>query len=147
MTTLVERRQPFNPLQRTFWNDLFDRDLGIPNWFRDGEVLPAVNIKEDETHFELEFAVPGYKKGDFNINIENNVLTVKAEVKDEHEERKNGYARHEFSYRSFERNFNLPENINDERVLGRYENGILHVTLPKMTKELTTARRKSISVL
>jgi HSP20 family protein len=147
MATLVERRNPINLLQRSFWNDLFDRDAGSPTLFRDGEMLPAINIRENESEFEVDFAVPGYKKSDFNISVENGMLIVKAEIKDQKEEKHNGYARREFSYQSFERSFSLPENVNQEKISGNYENGILRIMVPKLAKEFTSEKKKVISIL
>ena len=91
-------------------------------------------------------AVPGYKKDDFNVSIEKGILTIKAEVKEEKEEKKDGYSRKEFSYRSFERNFALPDHVNEDSVQSKYENGLLHIILPKISKEVDVEKRKNISI-
>jgi len=144
--TLLERRNQLNPLQRTFWSDLFDRDLTWPSLFRDGEMLPAINIKDEETQYDIEFAVPGYNKDDFKVSIEKGILTVKAEVKDEREENHNGYSRREFSYKSFERNFTLPENVYEDRIHCKFDNGILRVLVPKNKIAIESERKKLISI-
>jgi len=101
---------------------------------------PQVNIAEAADHFKLEVAAPGMTKGDFEIKIENNVLSVKAhkEHREEHSDGgQNGnqhdqrYIRREFTYGIFERTFTLPETVNGEGIQAKYESGILHVTLPK----------------
>ena len=144
--TLLERRNQLNPLQRTFWNDLFDRELTWPSLFRDGEMLPAVNIRDEEKQYDIEFAVPGYKKDDFNVSVEHGVLTVKAEVNNEHEENHNGYSRKEFSYKSFERNFTLPDNVFEEKINCKFENGILKVHVPKNKIAIESQKKKMISI-
>jgi HSP20 family protein len=144
--SIVERKHQLNPLQKSFWNDLFDRELAWPSLLRDGEMLPAINIKESENQYDLDLAVPGYKKDDFNVSIEKGVLTIKAEVKEEKEEKKDGYSRKEFSYRSFERNFALPDHVNEDSVQSKYENGLLHIILPKISKEVDVEKRKNISI-
>lgn len=143
---LVERKNPLNPLQKSFWNDLFDRELAWPSLLRDGEMLPAINIKEDDKQYDIEFAVPGYKKEDFNVSVEKGILTVKAELKEEKEEKKEGYSRKEFSYRSFERSFSLPDHVNEDNIQGKYDNGILHILVPKTTKEVEAEKKKNIAI-
>ena len=116
-----------------------------PDWFGGMENLsnnvPAVNIKENEKDFELELAVPGRKKEDFNIEIDDNVLTVSSEVKKEDEISKENYTRREFGFTSFKRAFTLPESIDGEKINAFYENGILKFTLPKRKEALPKPKR------
>jgi HSP20 family protein len=93
--------------------------------------LPAVNIKETENDYRLELAVPGLDKEDFKIEVNEGVLTVSAERKDEHTDEKDGYSRREFRYASFQRRFTLPETANDADITAKYDNGILHLIVPK----------------
>lgn len=76
-------------------------------------------------------AVPGLKKSDFNINLENNILSISAELKEDNEEQNDNYTRREFGYSSFKRTFTLPETVNDSKINAKYNEGILHVYLPK----------------
>lgn len=93
---------------------------------------PSVNVEEHDTHFLMALAAPGLEKGDFNINVENNYLTISAEKKSESEESKEGkFTRREFNYSSFKRSFQLDENIKQEGITATYENGVLNITLPK----------------
>lgn len=96
--------------------------------------VPAVNIREDEKHFLLEFAVPGMKKDDFKINLENQALTISSEIKEEDEENKVNYTRKEFVYNSFSRSFTLPKNIVAEKIKADYKDGILNISIPKDEK-------------
>lgn len=103
--------------------------------------VPAVNIKETDTSFGIELAAPGKKKEDFNIEIDHNVLTISSEEKTEKEETEGKYTRKEFSYSSFRRAFTLPETVNTENINATYENGVLHVALPKREEALSKPKR------
>jgi HSP20 family protein len=105
--------------------------------------VPAVNIKETETTFVVELAAPGKKKEDFNVELDDNVLTISSEASSENEEKdKEGkYTRKEFSYSSFKRSFTLPEIVNDYDINASYENGVLHITLPKKEEALPKPKR------
>lgn len=105
--------------------------------------VPAVNIKETDTNFGIELAAPGKTKEDFNIEIDHNVLTISSEEKNEKEEKDNQgkYTRREFSYSSFRRAFTLPESVNSDSINATYENGVLHVTLPKREEALPKPKR------
>ncbi len=105
--------------------------------------VPAVNIKETDTSFGIELAAPGKKKEDFNIEIDHNVLTISSEEKAEKEEKdtEGKYTRKEFSYSSFRRAFTLPETVNTENINATYENGVLHIALPKREEALPKPKR------
>ena len=103
--------------------------------------VPAVNIKETDTSFEIELAAPGKKKEDFNIEIDHNVLTISSDEKTEKEETEGKYTRKEFSYSSFRRAFTLPETVNTENINATYENGVLQVALPKREEALPKPKR------
>ena len=93
--------------------------------------LPAVNIAETPNEFNLELAVPGIKKETIKVNIDNNTLTI-SNIKDEAiKERKDNFKRTEFNYTSFERSFQLPKTVDVDNIEATYEDGVLHVKLPK----------------
>ncbi|MFD0861285.1 Hsp20/alpha crystallin family protein [Sungkyunkwania multivorans] len=130
--TLVKRRNS------DLWlPSIFDEFL-TPDWFGGStnknvlsRSVPAVNIKEDEEGFSIELAAPGLKKEDFNISLDNDVLTISTEKETKSEEVEGQYTRREFSYSSFERSFNLPETVNTEAINASYEDGVLAIALPK----------------
>ena len=106
-------------------------DLDGSNYSRTGSTVPAVNISEDENGFIIEFAVPGMKKEDFIVKVENDTLTVGSEKNKEVENNVN-YRKREFAYQSFNRTFTLPESMVDtDKIAAKYENGILRLMLPK----------------
>jgi HSP20 family protein len=94
---------------------------------------PSVNIVEDDKQYVMQLAAPGLQKTDFNINIENDYLVISTEKKTEKEETSNNgkFTRREFNYSSFKRSFPLDDKINVEGISANYENGVLHITLPK----------------
>jgi HSP20 family protein len=91
-----------------------------------------VNIKESTDEFEVELAAPGLDKKDFNIELNNDMLTISSEKKIENEVKEGQqFARREFSYQSFSRSFTLPNTVDNEKIRAKYENGILRVSIPK----------------
>ncbi|MDT7827592.1 Hsp20/alpha crystallin family protein [Pricia sp. S334] len=129
--SLVRRTGGMYP---SFMEDFFDDEWsGQGNMFDTGTKIPAVNVKESDEQFEIQVAAPGMQKDNFDINIENNVLSISAEIKKENEEQDEGgkYTKREFSYSSFRRSFSLPDSVNDEEIKANYENGILKLSIPK----------------
>lgn len=104
-------------------------------------ILPAVNIKENEVDYKLEFYAPGLKKEDFNIEIDQKVLCISSENKHENETNNGKYSLKEFSYSSFKRTFNLPESVNFDAIEANYENGVLNITLPIREEALPKPKR------
>ena len=105
---------------------------------------PAVNISENDTEFKLQLAVPVMKKEDFKIAIEEKLLVVSAEQKQDTEKKTERYTRKEFSFSSFTRRFNLPENVDENNISANYENGIMVLNLPKKAEAKPVAREISI---
>lgn len=135
--SLVNRNSILFP---TFMNEFFKPDWfgGMENFNTD---LPAVNIKENEKDFELELAMPGMKKDDFNVEVDDGVLTISSEVNNEDETREENYTRKEFSYASFRRSFTLPETVDEDNINASYVDGILRLTLPKKEEALPKPKR------
>lgn len=109
--------------------NFFDNDLG--DFFGKRFSDPAANIIEYGDLFQLEIAAPGLKKDDFKIDLDNNILTISAELEDSKREEGKNYSRKEFYYGSFSRSFTLPKTIDLEKIKADYENGILQIALPK----------------
>lgn len=129
-------------------SDFFDNNRFFGNRWPEKEFnhsLPAVNIKEDGKQFDIEFAAPGFSKNDFKIDVENNVMTVSAEKKEEKNEENKRFTRKEFSYNSFSRSFTLPQTVNAEKIDARYADGLLHLQIPKK-EEVKALPKKQIKV-
>jgi HSP20 family protein len=133
----ADHRSRFLPMFDEAFNDFFGGSLMNHSFHSKGA---AVNIKEDEKNYHLEFAVPGFSKEEFRIKLENQMLTVSGEKKSESNEDVKDYTRREFSFASFERSFNLPESVNSEDISAEYVNGILNVHIPKKAEEKAESR-------
>jgi HSP20 family protein len=108
-----------------------------------GAWSPSVDIFENKDQIVLEAELPGMKREDFDLSIENNVITLRGERNFEKKEEHDNYHRVERSYGSFTRSFTLPQTVTPEGATAEYQNGVLRVTLPK--REETKARRIEIS--
>jgi HSP20 family protein len=129
----------------TVFDDMFKTDWlgGTTNVNSIGTSIPAVNIQETEDNFSVEVAAPGKTKEDFNIELDNDVLTISSEDKSEKETtEKNGrYTRKEFSYSTFKRAFSLPDSVDSEKISAAYNNGVLEILLPKREEAKVQAKR------
>ena len=114
-------------------DELFTDDLQVVKNkdFNKGVSNPKVNIKESDEAYVLDMAVPGFKKSDFEIGIENEELSISAEIKVQEDKKEANYTRREFSYASFKRTFLLPETVDQSAINASYEDGILTVSIPK----------------
>lgn len=110
-----------------------DEGIGRGAW------APSVDIYENKDQIVLEAELPGMKQEEFDLSIENNVITLRGERKFEKTDETDNYHRVERSYGSFTRSFTLPQTVSAEGATAEYSNGVLRVTLPK--REDTKARR------
>lgn len=133
----------------TIFDDIFiENKLDVPNY--ENFSIPAVNIKENLSNFAIQLAAPGLKKEDFIIEIDEDVLKITAEVKKEKEEAKlvndnTKFTRKEFNYGSFKRSFALPKTVNFDAINASYEDGLLHITVPKKEMQKEIKRMVEIS--
>ncbi|MXN91801.1 Hsp20 family protein [Flavobacterium sp. Sd200] len=106
------------------------------------KTVPPVNVKESEGFFNVALVAPGLKKEDFNIEVDNGLLTISYKAEAEKTEEQEGkYTRKEFTQTSFKRAFTLPENISEESINAAYTDGILNITLPKKEEAEKPAKR------
>jgi len=147
LTKIIEEDKAMLPMitRRSYkpflWSSLFDDDF-VPVVSNRNTSMPAVNIREDDKKFTLDLAVPGIDKKDLKIDINEDVITISSEHKEEKEENSNDFKRREFSYSSFCRSFYLPENVNKDKIEAIYKDGILSVVLPKEKEEKTKLSRQ-----
>jgi HSP20 family protein len=145
MASIIKRdnsRQPANfgsVADQIFRNNL-SRFFDDSFWGFNGDVNRStkvpVNLRETDSTFEMELVAPGLRKEDFQLNISGDMLTVSFEEKNETEDLNipQGWIRQEYRMRSFSRSFQLNEAVDTNGISAHYENGILHVTLPKNEK-------------
>lgn len=126
-----------------YWDDFFnDSFFNQPNIRNYNVNSPAVNISENDRAYTIEVAAPGIPGKEFNIELENDVLTISTELKESKEDKKPNFLRREFNYRSFKRSFELSESINQEEIKATHDDGILTLTLPKKEEVLQKAPRQ-----
>ena len=127
------------------FNDFFDN-----SWMeRTNYTAPAINVIENEKEYEVELAAPGLTKEDFQIHVDNEGnLQIAMEKKNEHKEgHKHGrYLRREFSYEKFQQTLLLPDDVDQEKIEAKMENGVLNVHLPKREKVAQAETVKQISI-
>ncbi len=126
----------FNPA----FNDFF-----APHGADSSATLPAVNISENDTQFQIELAAPGLSKEAFQIKIEKDVLSISTQKKTEEVQEGTNYTRKEFTFHSFKRSFNLPEIADQENVSAEYKEGILYVTILKQKEAIPQVKEIKIS--
>lgn len=115
------------------FDDFVTRDLFRPSFNSTGVSTPAVNVVETNDDFRLEMVAPGMKKDNFNLELQEHVLTISYDHEDNREgvRRDWKYITREYNYHSFSRSFSLPETIESEKIQAKYEDGILNVIIPK----------------
>jgi HSP20 family protein len=138
---LIRKQPPFFPsLIDDFINT--DWNLKVPSF---SSTVPAVNIKELDSQFEIELAVPGMKKDDFEIEVEDGVVSISSTQEEEQVNEKGKFTRREFSYSSFRRSFTLPDSVDPTKIDATYKEGVLLVLLPKH-KEAQPQPKKLIKI-
>ncbi|MFO8236534.1 MAG: Hsp20/alpha crystallin family protein [Bacteroidales bacterium] len=143
MTLLRTYRRPImQKRSETDFSDIFNR------FFNEEKMdpcqyfaIPPANISENEDNFIIELAVPGYEKKDFNLELNENILTLSLNKNlDENKE----YVRKEFQFNEFRRKFKLSDKVDKENITGHYKNGLLVVSIPK--KKSSTKVNRSIKI-
>jgi HSP20 family protein len=148
MRTALTRWAPSSDLVRDRFSRLFEgafNDMLRPfeaEGVSDRAWAPAVDIRETDDDVTLLVDLPGMKKEDVDVTLENNVLTVSGERKFDREESNDNYHRIERSYGSFTRSFTLNQNVHTDKVDANFKDGVLTISLPK--EEQAKPRRISI---
>lgn len=131
MTLIKARRPKYTPAYNhfpSFFRNFMDDDFIGNSRFS----VPAINIVDENDHYKVELAAPGMNKSDFEINVENDILTVKGKKEIKDEDRNDNYIKREFSYAEFSKSFTLPETVNQDKIDANYKSGVLILDLPKL---------------
>jgi HSP20 family protein len=138
MTYVNFNKRPFDKSITTMVDELIGE---LPGLFNEGYASLSkqshipVNIKENETGYMLEVIAPAFEKNDFQIKIDDNILTISAERKNETEvNTKEKQIRKEYSFNDFKRSFTIDEKIDATKIEASYVNGVLRLNLPKKTE-------------
>jgi HSP20 family protein len=131
ISTYTPARRPASPFNELV-NEFFGRDLshflGSDDLKRN---MPSVNITASDVDYTLRMLAPGFRKEDLKMHLENDVLTISAEQRDEQLRETEQYTRREFSHSAFSRSFRLPEDVDGRGISASFRDGVLQVTLPK----------------
>lgn len=138
---LTKSDTSLNKMIDSFFNSSISDIIGAD--FTDSQ--PSANIVENDGHFAISLAVPGFSKEDFSIDILKDQLSISAELKDDHNTEEQSYTRREYNYKGFKRSFHLPETIDREDITALYQDGILLIKVGKKEKVADLSRRIKIS--
>ena len=152
---MLTRWEPFGGLRRR--NDVFSEMTGIQqemnrlfdeffgerrSGLAEGNWLPAVDVSENDADIVVRAELPGMTQNDIQLNLQDNVLTLTGEKKQETKDEQKNYHRTECSYGSFTRSFTLPANVNQEQIKATFKDGVLEIVLPKAEE----AKAKKIAI-
>jgi HSP20 family protein len=127
---------PFTTLQREV-DRLFDDfargwpTAGWPTMDRAPQLMPSMDVAETDKEIEITAELPGMEQKDVELNLADNILTIKGEKKSEKEEKDKNYRTYERSHGSFSRTVELPAGIDPDEIKASLSNGVLKVTVPK----------------
>ena len=134
-------RRTSNPLFPSLIDEFFGTDTPFSALSNRSHV-PSVNISETDTNFKLALAAPGKTRKDFNVELDDHVLTVSSESKHEDESKTDQYTRREYRYDNFQRSFRLPETVDTAGIKAKYNNGILTISLPKHEEAIPEPKKQ-----
>jgi HSP20 family protein len=123
--TVRNNRQGLNRMFDRFFDDWFTAPA------HQGDFSPKVNIRETSDNVTLMFEVPGIKKDDIKVTVNDDVLTISGKRQFEHEENDNVYLRREIATGEFSRSFTLPETVDADKIAADYNNGLLEIKLAR----------------
>ena len=119
-------------------NEFFNDDFGL-DFFNRNYSVPSVNSIENNDSFEIDLAVPGMKKEDFSIELNDKVLVISSESSNNIENDK--MRLNEFNFSSFQRSFRVPDSVDHDKIKANYKNGILKIKLPKRKESISKPNR------
>ena len=119
-------------------NEIFNDEL-IMNFFNRRHSVPSVNSVENNDSFEIDLAVPGMKKDDFTIELNDKILVISSDNSNYDQNERTRL--NEFNYSSFQRSFRVPESVELDKIKANYKNGILKIKLPKRKDSITKPNR------
>ena len=134
-------RRNINPLFPSLLDEFFGTGFPLTTSSARAQV-PSVNIVETDTAFEVAVAAPGKTRKDFNVELDDHVLTVSSESTHKDENKTAQFTRREFTFDSFQRSFRLPETIDTSAINATYDNGILTIDLPKLQEAIPEPKKQ-----
>jgi HSP20 family protein len=138
----------FDEFDDGLWRSPFRGSLFDVTPFRrasaDLTALPAVDVSETDKAYEITAELPGMDEKNVEVKVANGILTIKGEKQDEKEEKQKDYYRRERSFGSFERSFQVPDDVDGDKIEASFKKGVLSVTLPKSAEAEKAAKKIAI---
>ncbi|MEO2100160.1 MAG: Hsp20/alpha crystallin family protein [Flavobacteriaceae bacterium] len=134
---LIHKQSPFFP---SLIEDYINQDWSFKT--PSAASMPAVNIKDLDEQFEIYLAVPGKKKSDFNIEVEDGLLSISSSMEEDKLSEEGKFTRREFSYSSFKRTFTIPDSVDPTKIDAQYSEGVLQLRLPKREEALPQPKKR-----
>ena len=134
---LIRKQNPFFP---SLVDELFNQERRVRT-SSISSTTPAVNIIEKDIQFMIELAAPGNKKEDFEIEIEDGILSISSSNKEDNTSEKETFTRQEFSYNSFRRSFTIPDSVDVSSIEATYNEGVLLIKLLKLEEALPQPKK------
>jgi HSP20 family protein len=135
----------FDDFSGGMWRSPFGRSFFDIEPFRRAETafgaVPAVDVTQTDKGYEITAELPGMEEKDIDVKLVNGILTIRGEKRDEKEEKKKDYYMRERSFGSFERSFQVPENVDTNKIDASFKKGVLTIMLPK-SAEAQRAEKK-----
>jgi HSP20 family protein len=113
---------------------------------RIGAFSPKVDVTENEKEFNISAELPGMDDKDIDVSLQNDMLTIRGEKKEEKEDKGKDYYRMERSYGYFSRTIPLPVEVETDKVDAKFKKGVLTITLPKTAKAVAETKKISVKV-
>ena len=130
----------------TLFDDFFDNNEWMP---RINATAPAVNVKESPKEYTMDIAAPGIKKEFCRVNIDhdgNLVVAIENKLEHKEEDKKERYLRREFSYSNYQQAYTLPDNVDKENIAAKVENGVLTISIPKLSSKEEAKTQRMIEI-
>ena len=140
--TLIRYSKPETDIFGKRFSDIMDEFFNDAVATRQSTFAPRINISENEKQFLIDVEIPGIDKKDIDVSLENRQLTISGERKMETESNGTQYHRVETHYGSFTRSFRLPESVDENSIVAKYDNGMLNITIDKSEERM----KKQISI-
>lgn len=145
MTLVNLKNRQSLPVFNNLMDDLFPEFSSIlNNGAKQRSFSAPVNIRETQDAYQLELMAPGFEKENFQVHLDEGLLTISAEHKTEEKQENEKWIRNEFSLKSFKRSFTVDENIDAEKIAAKYINGVLTLNLPKKMEVKEPAKQITI---
>jgi HSP20 family protein len=141
MTHIKFNNRPVNNVFNSVFDDLLNQ---IPTWKDNSLHYPPVNIHETKDGYHIELSAAGLSKDDLKVNIEEGLLTISFEKKEEPKAEDYKTVRREFTQKSFKRSFTIDDKVDVDNIQAKYDQGVLKLHLPKREQAKITTKQVNV---